>query len=176
MKRLAAIILMLVILTSILATPIFAVGPSLYAAIGGGTMEQVYGSKEIYRNSYTLTVQQLDELGNAKGHFVSIFNHGSIYHHCKVEADLKYMDVVGNAVYMSGVITYHYRNPILIGKGIIFGAQDNGEGSLATGLDKVSVVCSGSPIDAAINEEYRNRSIGQPAYWFELTNGNIQIR
>jgi len=61
-------------------------------------------------------VQQLDEAGNAKGHFVVIFNHGSIYHHSKIEAELKYVYFEGNPVYMSGSITYCYYNPRLVAR------------------------------------------------------------
>ncbi len=176
MKKLLATLLMLIILISALATPVLAAGPSLQTATGGGTVERTrWGTEETYRNTYTFTVQQLDKVGNAKGHFVVIFSHGTEYHHSKIEADIRYAYFEGNAIYMSGVITQCYR-PQAIGKGIIFGAQDNGEGLQATGLDKVSSVCSGVPIDAATSEDHRNRDVGHPAYWLELTNGNIQIK
>jgi hypothetical protein len=176
MKKLLAMLLMLVILITAMATPVLGAGPSLHTATGGGTVEQRgYSSEDTYKNGYTFTVQQLDENGNAKGHFVAILGNGSEFRHREFKADLKYVYFEGNIVYMSGVITHCYR-PQAIGKGLLFGAIDYGEGSQAAGLDKVSMIVTGTPIDAAINEAYRNFHLGDPPVGFELTNGNIQIR
>jgi len=102
MKKLLAMLLMLVILITAMATPVLGAGPSLHTATGGGTVEQRgYSSEDTYKNGYTFTVQQLDENGNAKGHFVAILGNGSEFHHREFKAELKYVYFEGNIVYMS---------------------------------------------------------------------------
>ena len=174
MKKLLAILLMLIMLMTILATSV-AAGPSLHTASGGGTaVPPVWGNEEPYRNTYAFTVQQMDETGNAKGHFEVVAVHGTDFHHAKIEADIQYAYFEGNNVYISGVITEFYR-PRYIGMGLVFAAQDNGEGSKASGPDKVSQIAVAVPFDSALRETYRN-SLGNPPAGIELTNGNVQIK
>ena len=174
-KKLVAISLMLVILITFLATPVLAAGPSLYRASGGGTSIYInFWDGDKYPNTYTFTVQQLDEAGNAKGHFVVIFGHSTEVHHRKIEADLKFVYFEGNTVWMSGIITHCY-DPWRVGRALLFAAQDNGEGIQATGPDKVSGVVSGGPVGSAIDQRYRSM-LGFPSYGFDLTNGNVQIK
>jgi len=175
MKRLLAIFLMLLVLIITLATPILAAGPSLHTATGGGTVSwTVYESQDTYKCTYTFTVQQLDEAGNAKGNFVFTGGHGVVPSK-KMEADLKYVYFEGNTVYMSGTITQslHYRESY-VGHDLLFAAKDNGEGNRASGLDQISQVTSfywPGHTAAALDEYWRYY-----LHWYDLTNGNIQIK
>ena len=174
MKRLLATLLMLIMLIPALATPALAAGPSLHSASGGGTaVFTAYGSEDSYRNTYTFTVQQMDEAGNAKGNFVWSAGHG-VMPARKFQADLKYVYFEGNTVYMSGTITQslHFTDSY-VGHDFIFGGRDNGEGSQAIGLDQISVIVSfyrPGHTAAALDSYWRSY-----LYWYDLTDGNVQI-
>jgi hypothetical protein len=47
-----------------------------------------------------------------------------------------------------------------MGKGLIFGVQDNGESSYGTTMDKVNRVAVGGYMDEALNETMRQNAYG----------------
>lgn len=170
MRRLFTVLVLLVVLMS-LTTPVLAAKPQLHTATGGGTMTSYFSYV------YSFNVQQLDDAGHARGRFMVILEVGT-EHQSKLEADLMYVAVEGNTVWMSGVYTKSQGRLNFTGRSVVFGAQDTGDGKKATGPDKISAVVTGGydyGSDYAINETLRNYAVDRPESWFDLTNGNVHV-
>ncbi len=165
MKKVAIALLLVVMLVAVMSVPVLA-GPALAKVSGGGTVDWPMG-----RVTYGFTAQQINDSGvdgNAKGQMViqhrdtpSPEAPGWLVRHI----DITYLGVNGNAAWIGGIITKS-NDPIEVGLEVVGQVQDNGEGSKATGPDRISAFFTGTPI----SDLYSEPDFGM----IDFTNGNVQ--
>jgi hypothetical protein len=163
-KRLVITAFLVVVLTVILAVPTMAAAPTLHKVTGGGGVLMVTDGDEAFR-SVGFTAQQIDESGGAKGEFVCCLRNYDPK--LRIKADILYLAVDGNKAWLSGIITQSNVDWISVGDGMCFEVVDNGQGSKATGLDRISYINVGvDPADALLMYELP---------LLDFVKGNIQV-
>jgi hypothetical protein len=163
-KKLAISAFLAVVLTGILVVPAMAAAPRLHKVTGGGGVLMGADGDEAFRN-LGFTAQQIDESGGAKGEFVCWAR--NIDPELRLKADILYLAVDGNTAWLGGVITQSNADWLPVGGGMCVKVVDNGQGSKATGPDRISyIMIFVDPADALLMPDIP---------LLDFVRGNIQV-
>lgn len=166
MRKLVITAFLVLVLTMMLVVPAMAAAPTLHKVTAGGGMigAILFPAEGIFSNT-GFTAQQINESGDAKGECVFWLR---MYDpDIRIKLDILYLAVDGNEAWLGGVITQSNVGFIPVGTGMVFKVVDNGQGSKATGPDRLSFLYYGDPADALLMHD-----IPTP---IEHVRGDIQV-
>lgn len=164
-----AIIPLIICLTmlGLTAAPVVLAEASLkkHVVTGGGIAEY---PENVVTLQYGFTAQRVDEQSHAKGEFVMQWHDMGMI----LMGHICYLWVFDNEALLGGYATQSNITNLPVGDGFIVRIQDNGEGSKATALDKISFLGFADP--ATIDNPYSVMlSKNLNGVWI---SGNIQVK
>lgn len=167
MKKTAIFLVICLTILGLAATTALAATSGKHIVAGGGVAEYTAYSVTL---QFGFTAQQVDEQGNAKGELVMKGHDMNI----RLKADIRYLWIFDNEALLGGYLTQSSDSSLPVGTSFILRVQDNGQGSKATELDKVSFPGLGFIDPATIDDPYSVMlSKGLNGIW---TSGNIQVK
>lgn len=150
-----------------------AQGPVVHDVSGGGTMPFEW-EEGVEKITYTVTAQQMAD-GSAKGEMLFRAHDLRI----QLKGRVTCLAVVNNHAYLSGVLTQS--NLPFEASHFALALEDNGEGSSATGPDRVTIPLLYGYYERSIGADndvlaVRRPCMGSSAQLLEWANGNVQVR